>query len=142
MRMSTRDAPTCATRGRISALLARGVSTIIRASHAIALAPTTRANTATSTVSMRKRERKRAKRAVLPLSSPLSICVCGLPSGCAAWQRHFVLIINYVCLLAVSHGSTTTSLPLHLPPASLPLPQPGLACSFKHANDLTINYAK
>lgn len=140
MRMSTRDAPTCATRGRISALLARGVSTIIRASRAIALAPTTRANTATSTVSMRKRERQQREQCSLSLS--LSICVCGLPSGCAAWQRHFVLIINYVCLLAVSHGSTTTSLPLHLPPASLPLPQPGLACSFKHANDLTINYAK
>lgn len=88
------------------------------------------------------KERETAKRAVLSLPLSLSICVCGLPSGCAAWQRHFVLIINYVCLLAVSHGSTTTSLPLHLPPASLPLPQPGLACSFKHANDLTINYAK
>lgn len=62
-----------------------------------------------------ERERQREQ---CSFSLSLSICVCGLPSGCAAWQRHFVLIINYVCLLAVSHGSTTTSLPLHLPPAS------------------------
>lgn len=59
MRMSTRDAPICVIRDRICALLARGVSTIIRASHAIALAPTTRENTAISTVSMGGKERER-----------------------------------------------------------------------------------
>lgn len=88
--MSTRDAPICAIRDEICALLAHGVSTIIRVSHAIALAPTMRENTAISTVSMTEREQV-----------SLSVCVC-----MRSWrrQRHFVLIINYVCLLAVSHG--------------------------------------
>jgi len=115
MRMSTKDAPICVILGTISALSVPVVSTITRASHAIALAHTTRVNTATSTVS--------SIYIYIYIHVCMSICVvrhCRREGAdcCLAWQRHFVLIINYVCLLAVSQWlQHPIFLPLSLSPS-------------------------
>lgn len=82
MRMSTRDAPICVIRDEICALLAHGVSTIIRVSHAIALAPTMRENTAISTVSMTERERE-----------PVSLCVCVVMASAAPFCFNYKLCL-------------------------------------------------